>query len=369
MATGGTGSVLSFIPDLSSAWMPMITFLMYVSVNWWATWYPGAEPGGGGYVAQRIFSAKNEKHSILATFWFNFAHYALRPWPWIIVALVAMVRFQNDPQFASDPESGYVRIMLLDLPPSLRGLMVAAFAAAYMSTIGTQLNWGASTLVNDLYRRFLRRTKNEKHYVRASQGATILLMATSATASFYMTSIAGAWQFLMALGAGTGLVYLLRWYWWRINAWSEVAAMGGALASSLVLQFGFGLTEADPVDFAWLVLLTTLSTTVIWVAATFLTRPEREEVLIAFYRRVRPASPWWKPIARLAPDIPPSRGGMTDLGLWLLGSAFVYCSLFGVGKMLFGEPLLGGAALAGAAIAMSLIYISLARRGWESVAR
>ncbi len=150
--TGGRGSVLSFVPDLGSAWMPLITFFVYISLNWWATWYPGAEPGGGGYVAQRMFSAKDEKHSLLATLWFNIAHYAVRPWPWILVALASLILFPG----LADPETGYMRVMIDYLPPSLRGLMVAAFAAAYMSTIATQLNWGASYLVNDFYRRFLK---------------------------------------------------------------------------------------------------------------------------------------------------------------------------------------------------------------------
>ncbi|MDR3666658.1 MAG: Na+:solute symporter, partial [Ignavibacteriaceae bacterium] len=152
-----SSSILSMVPDLNSAWMPMITFFVFIAVNWWASWYPGAEPGGGGYVAQRIFSAKNEKHSLLATLWFNIAHYALRPWPWILVALVAVVRYQHDSGFLADPETGYIRILISDLPSYLRGLMIAAFAAAYMSTIGTQLNWGASYLVNDVYRRYINK--------------------------------------------------------------------------------------------------------------------------------------------------------------------------------------------------------------------
>jgi SSS family solute:Na+ symporter len=368
-AGGSTGSVMSFIPDLDSAWMPMITFLVYVAVNWWATWYPGAEPGGGGYIAQRIFSAKNEKHSILATFWFNIAHYSIRPWPWILVALVALVKFQHDAAFAADPESGYIRILLLYLPVSLRGLMVAAFAAAYMSTIGTQLNWGASYLVNDLYRRFFRRAESERHYVRISQGATVLLMLTSAAASFYMESISEAWKFLMALGAGTGLVYILRWFWWRINAWSEVAAMTAAFVTSLVLQFRFHLSEQSPEQFAYLVLLTTGLTTVVWLAVTWLTSPESEGILLSFYRKVRPNATFWGPIAEKAPEITPRKDGMFDLSMWLLGCVFVYLSLFGVGKILFGAYLLGAAFLVFAAFTMALIYRSLSRRGWETVAQ
>src|SRR3989454_1033855 len=161
----GHGSVLSFVPDVGSAWMPLITFFVYIGVNWWATWYPGAEPGGGGYIAQRMLSAKDEKHSVLATLWFNIAHYAVRPWPWILVALASLILFPG----LADPETGYIRVMIDYLPSSLRGLMVAAFAAAYMSTIATQLNWGASYLVNDCYRRFLRRDATERHYVRSEE--------------------------------------------------------------------------------------------------------------------------------------------------------------------------------------------------------
>jgi SSS family solute:Na+ symporter len=366
---GGGSSVTSFIPDLNSPWMPVITFLVYLAVNWWATWYPGAEPGGGGYVAQRIFSAKNEKHSILATFWFNIAHYAIRPWPWILVALVAMVQFRNDPAFAADPESGYIRIMLLHLPVSLRGLMVAAFAAAYMSTVGTQLNWGASYLVNDLYRRFVKRKESEKHYVRASQLATILLMLCSAVVSFYMESISGAWKFLMAIGAGTGLVYILRWFWWRINAWSEVSAMTTAFLTSLILQWGFHLSEENPVQFAILVLITTGVTTVVWLAVTLLTNPEPADVLTAFYRRVRPSATFWKPIADRVQDVPARSGMAFDLRMWLLGSLLIYMSLFGVGKVIFGEYLLGGVLLALAAACMALMLRSLAKHGWETLSQ
>src|SRR5579875_1449115 len=219
LATGTAGSALSFVPDLGSAWMPMLTFLVYISLNWWATWYPGAEPGGGGYIAQRMFSAKDEKNSLLAALWFNIAHYALRPWPWILVALASLILYPG----LEKPETGYIRVMIAYLPPSLRGLMIAAFAAAYMSTIATQLNWGASYLVNDFYRRFLKPHESDRHYVAASQAATVLLTLLSAVVTFYLDSIAGAWKLLVATGAGTGGVLLLRWYWWRINAWSEVS--------------------------------------------------------------------------------------------------------------------------------------------------
>src|SRR6266567_4687061 len=229
LTASGRGGVLSFLPDVGSAWMPMITFFVYISLNWWATWYPGAEPGGGGYVAQRMFSAKDEKHSLLATLWFNIAHYAVRPWPWILVALASLILFPG----LADPETGYIRVMIGYLPAALRGLMVAAFAAAYMSTIATQLNWGASYLVNDFWRRFVRRDADERHYVSVSQWSTVLLAVVSAVVTFYMTSIAGAWKLLIVTGAGTGLVLLLRWFWWRINAWSEVSAMISAFVVSV----------------------------------------------------------------------------------------------------------------------------------------
>jgi len=359
----GHGSVLSFVPDVGSAWMPLITFFVYIGVNWWATWYPGAEPGGGGYIAQRMFSAKDEKHSVLATLWFNIAHYAVRPWPWILVALASLILFPG----LADPETGYVRVMIDYLPSSLRGLMVAAFAAAYMSTIATQLNWGASYLVNDCYRRFLRRDATERHYVRASQVATVILTVVSAIATFYMGSIAGAWKLLIVTGAGTGTVLLLRWYWWRINAWSEVSAMIAAFAVSVLLQTVAGLDSDRPLDFAWIMLITVAITTGVWLAVTFLTRPEPEGTLVAFYRRTRPSRAGWGPVAALAPDVRASADGLANLLDWAAGCVLIYGVLFGVGKLLLHETLPGIALLGLGAIAGAVIYRDLSRRGWESV--
>ncbi len=359
------GSILSFTPDMNSVWMPMITFFVYIAVNWWASWYPGAEPGGGGYVAQRIFSAKNEKHSLLATLWFNIAHYALRPWPWILVALVAVVRYQDDPSFVQDPESGYIRVLMTDLPVYMRGLMLAAFAAAYMSTIGTQLNWGASYIVSDVYRRFMSPGKEERHYVRASQVVTVLLMVLSAIVTLYMDSIAGAWKFLMAIGAGTGLVYILRWFWWRINAWSEISAMIAAFITSLTLQFGFGLDESKPEEFAYLLLITVAITTAVWLSVTFLTQPEPKTHLITFYRKVRPSPKLWGDIAREAKDVVPSKDGMLNLVDWFCGVCMIYAFLFGTGKIILGEPMLGAAFLLVGLIFAVVIYRDLAKRGSE----
>jgi SSS family solute:Na+ symporter len=360
----GRGSALSFVPDLNSAWMPMITFLVYIGMNWWATWYPGAEPGGGGYVAQRMFCAKDEKHSLLATLWFNVAHYALRPWPWILVGLVSLILYPG----LQDPETGYIHVMISQLPASLRGLMVAAFAAAYMSTIATQLNWGASYLINDFYKRFVNKNAAERHYVRASQLATVLLTIASAVVTFYLDSIAGAWKLLIVTGAGTGLVLLLRWYWWRINAWSEVSAMISAFVVSIAMQTAGGLNSDAPRDFAWIMIVTISITTVVWLAATFLTRPESSETLVSFYRRTRPSLAGWRPVAAMAPDVKPSRDGWNNFLDWICGAVLIYGWLFGIGKLLLGETGIGAALVAAGTIAGAVIYWDLSRRGWKTIA-
>ena len=362
---GGSSSILSFIPDIGSAWMPMITFAVYIAVQWWATWYPGAEPGGGGYVAQRIFSAKDEKHSLLATLWFNIAHYAVRPWPWILTALCSLLLYPT----LVDKESGFIKVIVDPqvFPVALRGVMIAALAAAYMSTIGTQLNWGASYLVNDFYKRFLVRERHEKHYVIVSQIVTVQIMILSCIVTWFQQSIAGLWMFLIAIGAGTGSVLILRWFWWRINAWSEVSAMGSSLVVSLLLQWGFGMSNDDPRQFAWIVIITVLCSTVIWLAATLFTAPEKEEVLLSFYRRVRPGISLWGPIARKATDVLPGSGGTFLLLDWICGCALVYLTLFGVGHIIFGKLLEGTGFLFFAALAGWLIYWDLNRRGWKSV--
>ena len=344
---------LRVIPALDSAWMPALTFFVYLAVNWWASWYPGAEPGGGGYVAQRILSTKNERHALLAALWFNIAHYALRPWPWIIVALVSMVLYPG----LADPESGYVKVMVDLLPPFWRGFLIAAFFAAYMSTISTQLNWGASYLVNDVYRRFWAAGRSERHYVAAGRVATLVMMVISGIVTLNISTVEGAWKFLLAIGAGTGLVYLLRWYWWRVNAWSEVSAMAAALVFSLVAQWGFGLSADDPRGFAYLLLVTTALTTIVWLAVTYLTPAERPDHLRAFHRRVRAGGPGWRAVA-------PDAAGETALGAglvqWLLGCAVVYLALFGIGGLVLGQR--GKGALAVIAAAMLTWYLVSATR-------
>ena len=360
---GGQGSVLSFVPDTNSAWMPMITFFVYISMVWWASWYPGAEPGGGGYVAQRMFSAKDEKHSLLATLWFNIAHYALRPWPWIIVALASLILYPN----LEDPETGYVRVMIGYLPPSLRGLMIAAFAAAYMSTIATQLNWGASYLVNDFYRRFWKPAESDRHYVVVSQWTTVLLTIISIVVTFNMTSIGDAWKWMLSIGAGTGAVFLLRWYWWRINAWSEVSAMIAAMIVSIVLQAIIGLNGDNPKDFAWIMIVTVAVTTAVWLLVTFMTPPESKDTLVAFYRRTHPSMAGWRPVAKLAPDVKPSADGLSNLVDWISGCVLIYGVLFGIGKLLLKDYASGAILLAVGIVAGAVIYWDLSRRGWSVV--
>jgi Na+/proline symporter len=374
-----TGSVLSFFPSFQLGWttdaiwtLPVITFALYLAMQWWASWYPGAEPGGGGYVAQRMFSAKDEKNSLGATLWFNIAHYAMRSWPWIITGLVAVAVYSPmgglhpNAQFAAEPEKGYVMVLRDFLPPALRGLMVAAFLAAFMSTVGTQLNWGTSYLINDFYRRFVVKRGSEKHYVLASKIFIVLLVIASGYTAANISSIQSAWQLLLGMGAGTGSVLMLRWYWWRINAWSEISSMIAAFIVSTSLQH-VQFSGNISVVFAKTTMITTAATTLVWLVTTLLTRPEADERLLQFYRRVQPTIHGWKRIAALAPDIKSVR----DLGAnafdWVMGCTLVYCCLFGIGEIVLQAWLSGLLLLACGAAAGYFIYWSLSRRGWETL--
>jgi Na+/proline symporter len=360
-AAGGA-AMLDFLPAVDSPWMPLSVFLVDIGVIWWASWYPGAEPGGGGYVAQRIFCAKDERHSLLATLWFNIAHYALRPWPWILVALVSVVLYPN----LADREAGYVQVMVDHLPASLRGLMLSAFLAAYMSTVSTHLNWGASYAINDFYRRFVRPKASEQHHLRAAQVATLLLMLIAGGVTYFLETIRGAWQLLLMVGAGTGAVYLLRWYWWRVNAWSEISAMVAAFSTSLALQRWPLFAGQENVVFAKSLLVITGVCTAVWLAVTFATRPEPVAHLLNFYRRVRPAAFGWRPIAAQAADIPAVASGWANLRAWALGCTLVYMTLFATGKLLLGFWTDGALLALGAVAAGTLLYLDFARRGWEN---
>ena len=365
-ASGARASnIAAMFPDFSrgltgeAIWtLPVLTFLVHLGVQWWAFWYPGAEPGGGGYIAQRIFSARDERQGLLAVLWFNVAHYALRPWPWILTALAAAALYPG----LQHPESGYMLVATAFLPHALRGIVIAGFMAAFMSTIATQLNWGSSYLVEDFYRRFVRRGASEKHYVNVSRLATLLLVAASAYVSAQLVSIGQGWQAVLEVGAGTGGVYLLRWYWWRINAWSEISAMATALAMTAVFHLRQFFAGSAPVVFAKTTLATTAVTTVVWIAVTFLTPPEPDEILTRFYRKVRPHVAGWRRIAALAPELQPTRDLGENLSAWLLGCAMVYAALFGIGKICLEENAAGIGLLGIAAVCAALLYRFIVRR-------
>ncbi len=333
---GHARDVLAFWPSGHGVWvMPTITLAALMGVNWWASWYPGAEPGGGGYVVQNISATRNEREGRAAALFFNIAHYAIRSWPWVITALCSLVLY-GGAIVANDPGVNYVRMMVDLLPYGLRGLMLASFAAAYSSTIATQMNWGSSYLINDLYRRFVVRDASERHYVFASRMAVVLTVILSIIATAFMEQISGAWQFLMMLGAGTGLVYILRWYWWRINAWSEVSAMAAALVTSLPLRLV--IDSSKPEGFALNLILTAAITTVVWLMVTFATRPEPDETLMAFYRRARPAGAGWRRFADLTGIRAPQGELARNAIAWILGVILVYSIMFATGALLFDEP-------------------------------
>jgi len=348
----------AFFPDFSrpftyqAIWaLPVITFAVYLCVQWWAFWYPGAEPGGGGYVAQRIFSARDERNGLLSVLWFNVAHYALRPWPWILAALAVIVLYPG----LDKPEPAYMRIVAEHVPHALRGVVFAGFLAAFMSTVATQLNWGASYLVADFYRRFVKRDGTEQHYVLVSRLSTVLLVVISAYVSAQFGSIVAVWRVVLTIGAGTGGVYLLRWYWWRINAWSEIAAMATAFVTTMAIESLKLFSGSEAVLFAKESLVVTAVTSLVWIVVTFLTKPEREEVLVKFYRQVRPHVAGWQPVARLVQDVPQTRDLGRNLLSWALGCGMVYLALFGSGKMLLGRLGLGFVLLVFAAICAALL--------------
>jgi solute:Na+ symporter, SSS family len=373
-----TSDPTAFLPDFhlglttNAIWtLPVLTFIVYLGMQWWLAWYPGAEPGGGGYVAQRMFSAKDEKNSLGATLWFNIAHYALRPWPWIVTALVAMVVYSPNggihpsAAFAQNPEQGYVMVLRDYLPPALRGLMVAAFLAAFMSTVGTQLNWGCSYLVNDLYKRFLVRNSTERHYVLVSRWITVLLVLASGYTASQLTSIGAGWNVVLEIGFGTGAVYILRWYWSRINAWSEISAMIAAAAVTVGLK-QVHFSGNDAVVYAKSSLITGGVATLVWVVTTFLTPPESEATLVDFYRRVHPTVYGWQRISKLVPELPEVRDLASNAFSWIMGIILVYGCLFGIGKLIFGQWFWGVLLLVCAAISGYLIFWDLSRRGWET---
>ena len=335
---------LSLVPDFGDWGMTLSVLIIPIAVQWWSVWYPGAEPGGGSYIAQRMLAAKSEKDALAGTLLFNAAHYALRPWPWIIVALASMVIYPSlsdiqrtfpyvDPKLIGH-DMAYPA-MLKFLPAGFMGLMIAGLLAAYVSTLSTHLNWGTSYLVHDFYRRFIKRDASEKHYVLIGRVVTGLLMLLAASLTFVLDSAKQSFDLMLSVGAGTGLIYLLRWFWWRVNAWSEIAAM----VSSFVIAVGFFVAGKMNVEIAPHVslVITVAATTMVWITVTLLTRPADRSKLLEFYRLVQPAGPGWRQIrAEAGASGSPDRLAESLLG-WTLGCAFVYAALFGAGSFLYGK--------------------------------
>jgi len=316
-------------------------FLSYIGVQWWSSWYPGAEPGGGGYIAQRMMSAKDEKNAVFATLFFQAAHYCLRPWPWILVGLCSLVLYPELGE--SDKKLGFVMAMKDFLPPGLKGLLFVAFLAAYMSTISTQLNWGASYLVNDLYKRFIEKKnklteeKQNKKNILVSRLFTVAIMMIGGFVTTQIDSISAVWTFVMSCGAGLGLVLILRWYWWRINAWSEITATIAPFIayyiSSQFLEdkFGQGFIDNNGTFF-----VTVGFTTIAWLIATVLTKPSEKEHLIKFYQLVKPEG-LWNPIRIAAREEKRTSQLLLLTACWISAISFVYSLLFATGKTIFKE--------------------------------
>lgn len=405
--------VLGFFPHIGEVTVAGITggalsltagaFLAYIGLQWWSSWYPGADPGGGGYIAQRMMACRDERQSVFATLWFNIAHYTLRPWPWILVALAALIilpRAENaealqaeNPVFYEqavqvfrnpallqsgaaayqstefrafyekyentvDPGVLYPKLMLHYLPPGLLGLLIAVFLAAYMSTIASQISWGTSYLINDFYRRFIKREASEKHYVLISRFGIALIVIISLVVTRLLTTISGAWEFIINASAGMGAVLILRWFWWRINAWSEIAAM---IAPLVIYPLARAWGMQPPLTLYPVV----LGTTITWLAVTFLSPPVKRDVLLKFYEKVHPGGRGWKPVADQLPGVQSDSGFGRLFACWISGVALIYGVLFGLGNLLFGEFLLALLFFAVAAAAVIIISASLKKISFE----
>ena len=374
---GGISGLMAQLPEETFEFFPTIgsavqntgvlvlstaAFVAHIGIQWWSSWYPGSEPGGGGYIAQRMMSAKDEKHSLFATLWFNIAHYCIRPWPWILVALVSLVMFPD----LADTREGFVMVMRDVLPAGLLGLLLAAFLAAFMSTFSTQLNWGTSYIVNDFWRRFIKREATEQHYVLVSRITTFVLAILSFLVTTQLQSIKQAWGLVLTASGGLGLVLILRWYWWRINAWSELTAHLAPILMVVLVLLGVnipGLQDPFPENLFYVVAITT----VLWLIVTYATRPTSAATLDHFYRKVKPGGNGWKPLQSRHPDIN-SDGQLVPLLLnWLAGVILVYSVLFGVGHLLFGRW--GWFLLFGALAGASAVYLywDLSKRGFDVV--
>jgi Na+/proline symporter len=381
-------------------------FIAHIGLQWWGTWYPGADPGGGGYVAQRMMSAKDEKHSLFATLWFTIAHYTIRPWPWILVALSALVilpraedpaqlqaqnpqmyvvaeqAFNNPSLMKSDdavyqteefkefyekyentvdPGRMYPKLMLRYLPKGLLGLLIAVFLAAYMSTISSQLNWGTSYIINDFYRRFIKKDADEKHYVLISRLTMLLMILISLLVTRYLlTTISGAWEFIINASAGLGLVLILRWWWWRVNAWSEIAAM---IAPLIIYPIAKACGLESPIT----LYPTIFGTTLVWVLVTFLTKPADEKTLRSFYKKVHPGGWGWKKISEKMPEVRSDTGFGRMFISWGAGVALIYSFLFGLGKIFFLEWWSAVGYFIVTIISAVIIYLNMKKQGFETL--
>lgn len=367
--------VFEFLPDVKSGSeqidqsgllkMGVTAFVAYLGVQWWASWYPGAEPGGGGYVAQRMMSAKDEKHSLFATLWFNVAHFALRPWPWIIVALASLVLY---PELSMDDKgAGYVMVIKDLMPAGLLGLLMAAFLAAYMSTIASQTVWGTSYIINDLFKPFIKPNANEKYYVQVSRITTFLLMFFALLVTSQLDRISDAWKFVLAASAGIGLVLILRWFWWRINAWTEISAM---LAPYPLLIYLLYFKNMDlTADYEVILIYTVIWSTAVWLLVTFLTKPTKEEKLKSFYKKVHPGGIGWKPISNKMPEVKSDTGYLYLFINWLSGSVMVLFFLFGIGKWIFFGFASSVIYFAIASIAIIIIFVSMRKIGWSKISK
>ncbi len=368
---------LNFLPDFGSGWdLALAVFIMPIAVQWWATWYPGAEPGGGSFIAQRMLASKSEKDSLGAVLFFNLAHYVLRPWPWLIVALCSLIVFPS----LSDIRAAFPGLdpalmghdiaypaMLKFMPAGFIGLMVGGLIAANSSTVLTLLNWGSSYLVHDFYQRFVRKGADERHYVLVGRLATILLFVCSSATVFLMESAKDTFDIILQVGAGTGLLYLLRWFWWRINAWCEVVAMVSSFGASLGL---LGLRRFWGIEFDThhALLITIGITTVCWVATAYLGPATDRAALISFYRKVLPFGPGWRRIRREA-GISETEAAATHenfplalLG-WSVGCALIWASLFTVGSLLYGR-VAQAAILLALSVACGAVLVWTVNRLW-----
>jgi len=317
--------------------LSILAFLSFVGVQWWASWYPGAEPGGGGYISQRMMSTKNEKHSVFATLFFQIAHYCLRPWPWIIVGLCSLVVYPDLSQAESG--KGFVKAMNEFMPSGLKGLLFTAFLGAYMSTISTQLNWGASYLTNDLYKRNFGKKTSQKRLVRVGKLFTVLIMLVAVITTTFIETIDGAARFLIGSSAGLGAVLILRWYWWRINIWSEISATLAPVLGYSLAKFVLAPRFESPIGNSFvenegIILVTTLFTTFVWLIVTFITKPTSTKKLTSFYQKVKPDGAW----KMFRPASEKKTSPLLYLAIcWITSVWMTYSVLFFIGKLIFKE--------------------------------